>query len=53
MEAKDHILSDLKILEGYIVTIEGHSLGENTFLPLNEHPYDHLLVGAKLQKPIK
>ena len=48
-ESKDAIISTLPIIEGAIRTMEGGWPETSTFLPLDQHPFDHFLVAAELQ----
>ena len=42
-ESKDRIITSGKIKEGQITYIGGEKVDGNSYLPSNEHPFDHLL----------
>ena len=46
METKDQIVSDLPILESQVTMINGDDTSDKTYLPCEEHPFDHFLVWA-------
>lgn len=48
MENKDQIISDLKIKKFHVVMISGGKVSEKTYLPSDEHPFDHFLVYATI-----
>ena len=47
-ESKDKIISSLQIHKGEITFFNGKERSDNSFIPSNEHPFDHFLVTAYL-----
>lgn len=50
IETKTHIVTDFYISEWNIVDIESNKLREDekAYLPSDKHPFDHLIVKAKI-----
>ena len=48
-DSKDSIVSSIPIVGGSISTISGQQVDSESFLPLDEHPFDHFLVTAELE----
>lgn len=44
IEVKDQIVSDLRMVNSKVMKINGKSISNHTYLPTNEHPFDHYLV---------
>jgi hypothetical protein len=49
-ESKDKIISTLKIDEAKIMYISGRDTSKDSYVPTNEHPFDHFVLVAKIQK---
>ena len=49
-ESKDKIISTMKILDGKISYINGAEPSKNNLVPTDEHPFDHFVVVANLEK---
>lgn len=48
MDTKDQIVTNLYIMESHVTMIDGKSISNKTYLPCNEHPFDHFLVWARV-----
>jgi hypothetical protein len=49
-ESKDKIISTMKILDGKISYITGKEPNNQNFVPTDEHPFDHFVLVAYLEK---
>lgn len=52
METKDQIVSDLNILESHVTMINGSETSDKTYLPSDEHPFDHFLVWGVIETEV-
>ena len=49
-ENKDAIMTTLPFELKHVMKIDGEKPKENTFLPLDEHPFDHFLIFAVVKE---
>jgi hypothetical protein len=49
-ESKDRIISTLNIEYGEVRYLSGGKASDKSYLPSNDHPYDHLLCVARISK---
>ena len=49
-ESKDKIISTLPVTEGRITYITGNKPSKDNLVPTDEHPFDHFVLVANLEK---
>jgi hypothetical protein len=49
-ESKDKIITTLKIQQGNIYYVSGEVPKKDSYVPSDEHPFDHFVVVTKLER---